>query len=599
MTKEFKIVRALVPLLRAHPWAISIIITLGVLSSLAEGIGISLFIPFLQSLDQASYQAHTGNWLVDSLGGLFNNVPPDDRLLVISACIFASIFLKANLSYSHGALYSWLDARITHRLRSDIFKQLLTVSYGFLERRDTGDLINTLSSETWRASNALSSLVSIIITICTLVVYIALLLLISWKLTLIVTAAMLLIAMVVRLITRRVKALGQEATRANAQLAIRMMEGLAGMQVIRNFGREPYEQDRFDQKSSHVSSTFLKLGIVSGAVYPVYEVLSAALLVSILLVMLQNQQNLPALLVFIFVLYRLQPKVMALDGARVDLNSLTGAVEEVTSLLDTTDKPYLHSGELDRGLGEGIRLDHVTFRYHPSEEPALRDASAHIPAGKTTALVGPSGAGKSTLVKLLFRHYDVDEGTIYIGDCALPTLDLEAWRRRIAMVSQDGYIFNTTVRENIAYGRLEATEGEIEAAARQADAHDFIRQLPQGYDTKIGDRGVRLSGGQKQRLTVARAIVRDPDILILDEATNALDSISENVIQETLARLRQDRTVIVIAHRLATVEEADQIITLNEGRVCEQGTFQELLERNGLFAKLYNLQYRMALTNGS
>lgn len=194
------------------------------------------------------------------------------------------------------------------------------------------------------------------------------------------------------------------------------------------------------------------------------------------------------------------------------------------------------------------------------------------------------------------KFYDVTEGEIDVDGYPLQQLNLDSWRRRIAIVSQDIYMFSTTVRENIAYGRLEATEDEIIAAAKLANADEFISQLPYGYDTKVGDRGIRLSGGQRQRIALARAIVRNPEILILDEATNALDSISENLIQEALNTLSQNRTVIVIAHRLSTIEQADQIIVLEEGRVIEQGNLQHFLKLNGLFAKLYHLQYRHAQT---
>ena len=598
MIKKFNVVRSLLPLLRSYPWAIPAIITLGVFSSLAEGIGISLFIPFIQSFDQTNYNSSTGNWLVDSLGQLFNSVPSGYRLLTVSICIFGSVLFRASTSYSNSILFSWLDARISHRLRSDIFEQLLTVSYRFLERTEFGKILNTLSSETWRTSQALAYFVNLIITSCTLAVYVTLLLLISWKLTLVVSVAMLLISMIVRQITRHVKNLGKEATQTNAELTNRMIEGVEGMKVIRTFGRESYEQERFDLASERVSKVFMKLRLIAEAVYPVYEVLAAALLVSILYSTFRTPENLPALLVFVFVLYRLQPKVMALDEARVGLNSLAAAVEEVTSLLDRTNKPYLISGKTPyQLLKKSISFEKVTFHYDPSERPALQDISIRIPSGKITALVGPSGAGKSTLIKLILRLYEVTEGEIYIDDYPLRALDLASWRSGISLVSQDIYIFNTTVRENIAYGRLDTTEDEIIAAAKHADAHNFIRQLPQGYDTKLGDRGVRLSGGQQQRIALARAIVRNPEILILDEATSTLDSISEHLIQEALDTLSKNRTVIMIAHRLSTIEQADHIIVLEEGHVREQGDLQHLLKLNGLFARLYELQYWRALNS--
>jgi subfamily B ATP-binding cassette protein MsbA len=451
--KEVKVITTSLPFLRPYPWAIPAIITLGVLSSLAEGIGISLFIPFLESLEQTNGHSNTGKWLIDFLGRLFNHVPLEHRLLVISVCIFGSTLLGASLSYSYAVLFAWLDARIGHRMRSSIFEHLLTVGYRFLERSPSGKLLNALSTETWRTSEALSMLVRLIVTICMLVVYSILLLLISWQLTLLVTAAMCVISTIVRRLTRRVKNLSRRATQDNAVLADRMIEGIEGMKVIRSFGRESFEQERFDQSSQQVSKVFKNLGIIGEAVNPVYEILTAALLVYILFSTLQKPDNLAAIVVFLFVLYRLQPKIKALDRDRVKLNSLVGAVEEITSLLDRTDKPYLLPGKISyQGLKRAIRFERVTFRYSEAEKPTLQNVAICIPSGKTTALVGPSGAGKSTLIKLLLRFYEVTEGEIYVDEQPLRALNLASWRSRIALVSQDVFLFNTSVRENIAYG---------------------------------------------------------------------------------------------------------------------------------------------------
>jgi ABC-type multidrug transport system fused ATPase/permease subunit len=592
--------RTLTPLLRRHRKLVAAVLVLGVLSSLAEGIGISLFIPFLHSLGEVQQPAAGDNWLTETLGRFFDGIPPDDRLLLVSACIFASVVLKVTLSYGSRVLFSCFDSRLGHELRTRVFGEILTVGYGYIERAQSGNLLNTLSTETWRATEAARTLIGMVITVCTLVVYTALLLLISWQLTLIVAGVMLMIAVTVHVLTRRVKSMGEVVTRVNSALAVRMIEGLEAMKLIRAFGREPHERRRFDEASERVSSAFFKLGLLSSLVSPVYQMLSAALLVSILYGTLQSPSNLPAVLVFIFVLYRLQPLVQSLDSERVHLVSLLPSVENMFSVLNPGQKPYIRSGsEAFSRLQEGLAFNHVSYRYGPQDEPALEDVSFFIPACRTTALVGPSGAGKSTVVNLLIRLYDVDNGAITVDERPLRSLDIAAWRSRIALVSQDVYVFNATVRENIAYGRLEASYEEIVEAARKADAHHFISRLSDGYDTRIGDRGVRLSGGQRQRLALARAIVRDPDILILDEATNALDALSEELIQDTLITLGRDRTVIVIAHRFSTIEHADHVVVLDEGRVREEGSVRSLIERHGLFAKLYDAKRGGVLENGS
>ncbi|HCF28751.1 MAG TPA: ABC transporter ATP-binding protein [Cyanobacteria bacterium UBA11049] len=596
--KEVQAIGKVLPLLKLYPWAIPIIIVLGSLSSLLEGLGISLFIPLLQNLDLNNQQSNGDNPLITFLNRIFINVSPEHRIFIIALCILASILLKNCLVYSNNILVAWLNSRISHRLRSGIFQQLLSISYSFLERSEPGKLMNTLASETWRTSQAIAVFIGLLVNICTISVFVILLLLISWQLTLLVTVCMLLISITIQLATRRVKKLGQQAVEVNSVQAMRIWEGLGAMKLIRSFNQEAYEQERFDRASEKVQSTFFKLDVFSGIVGPLSEVLSAFLLLGILAIALtQTQTSLPTLLTFVFILYRLQPQVKQLDGARVGLGSLISAVEDVLYLLNSSDKPYIRSGEIPfSSLQQAISLEAVTFYYNYQEKPALQDISICIPKGTTTALVGPSGAGKSTLIGLICRLYEVSEGEIYVDGCPLRSLNLSDWRNQIAVVSQDVYIFNATVQENIAYGRLNATKSEIVAAAKLANADEFISQLPQEYDTKVGDRGLRLSGGQRQRIALARAIIRNPEILILDEATNALDSISEQLIQEALNTLSQNRTVIVIAHRLSTIEQADQIVVLQEGRVIEQGTLQHLLQLDGLFAQMYKLQYGNAQT---
>lgn len=597
MYREFRAIKALFPLLKLYPLAVPIIVTLGIISSFAEGLGISLFIPLLQSFDSTAAASVTQtNLLLSFFDRIFGGLNSGDRLILIPLFIFGCICLKALISYVNLSIFAWFNSRISHYLRSAIFRQLLTVNYSFLETNESGKLMNTLATETWQTSRALSVFIGLIASICTVLVLVTLLFLLSWKLTLLAASVMVLISMVVQFVTRNVEDLGHQAVEMNKLLANRMWEGFSGMKVIRAFGRDRYEQKRFDDASEQVRKTFLKLEILSGTVAPLSEILSAALLLGILILFLsQGYSSLPTFLTFVFVLYRLQPQVKQLDSSRVGLISLSRSVEDVMALLDTSDKPYIHSGTIPfTTLEKGIFFESVDFYYPDQPKPALQDIFLHIPQGKTTALVGPSGAGKSTLIGLVCRFYDPTSGRVIVDDRPLPQLNLADWRSHMAIVSQDIYMFNTTVRENIAYGRLEATDDEIIEAAKLADAHEFIQQLSYGYETVVGDRGVRLSGGQRQRIALARAIIRDPEILILDEATNALDSVAENLIQEALEMLSKDRTVIVIAHRLSTIEQADQIIVLSNGQVAEQGNVPHLLALNGLFAELHRLQYRSA-----
>ncbi len=586
-----RLVRQLLAILREERLIVFVAIGAGVLSSVAEGVGISFFIPFLQLMVDGTGGEAPASGFQGALHRLFSGFPTDDRLLIVGGFILGSLCIKAALGYAYGALFALLDARFGHKLRSDVFGALLRVKYAFLERNERGDLFNTLSTETWRTCDALKTVVWGVITLFTTAVYVAILLLISWPLTLLVGAAMLAISMLVRVLRRPVERLGVMSRRANSSLAARMLESFEAMKTIRAFGREAYETDRFAEPSLRVSRVFFRLSLISGALGPIYEVLTASVLVA-LLVFSSGSADLATLLVFTFVLYRLQPKIQALDETRLGLAALAPAVEAVTEVLNLPPENFLASGDvLHADMLDGISLNNVSFHYAPEWGDVLEEINLVIPKGKTTAIVGRSGSGKSTLINLLLRLYDPTSGNILIDDVPLSSLNLESWRQRVGLVSQDVHIFNASIWDNIAYGRLDASDEEVSEAAKLADINSFIMGLEDGYETLLGSGATSLSGGQRQRVALARALVRNPRLLIMDEATNAVDAISERLINESLDRLRDGRTIIVVAHRMSTIERADQIVVLDGGRVRDQGTRDELLARDDLFAELNRSEY--------
>ena len=571
------------------------------LASLSEGFGISLLVPLLQGLTDFGDGARSYHPALAWLSTRFPGAADEQWIRILPLFMLGFILLKNIISYANTLFFSWLNSKIRHQLCSGIFDQIMRISLGYLESRDSGKLLNTLATETWQTSHALGVLMWLMTNGCTILVLGVLMVIISWKLTLFVGGAVLVVSFFVRRMNRRVERLGKRAVKANETLTFRMLEGLGGVRIIRSFGRESFEQKCFDEASSRVRKTFMSLDILTGAVAPIYEILSALVLISVLIyAIFRDPGGMPALFTFLFILYRIFPLVKQLDEGRMALAAATGSVDNVMNFLDPSDKPYIKSGAIHfQKLSRGIRFDHVTFFYDHQNRPALKDISLHMNQGQTCALVGPSGGGKSTLINLLCRFYEVSRGAIFIDDHLLGDLDLPSWRKKMAMVSQDVHIFNASVRENILYGSPDAENEAIITAARMAHAHDFIRKLPDGYDTILGERGIRLSGGQRQRIALARAIVRDPEILILDEATNALDTLSEQLIQEALRALRRDRTIIMIAHRLSTILQADQIFVLENGELKENGTFEQLLQKGGLFSKLYRVQYEQKPSNGN
>lgn len=580
---------ALFPVLRLRAWVLSGMIILGVFAALSEGLSISLFIPLVQDQMGTKAAGVTGR-----LTAFFQEIPSEHRLLWIGLGIFLCMVLKNVLTYSYSLLFQSVNSSIGHRLRCGILHQLLSVSQTYLDTHDSGKLLNALATEIWRVSAACTVLAGVIINACMTLIFGILLLLISWRLTLITGCLVLFISQIIQHLTRQGKRISVQATAANADLTQRMIETLDGMQLIRAYGRESHEQDRFDVASRAVSKAFFKLDRISGLVHPLSEVLTVALLLGILLAtaMLAPGQ-MAASLTFLILLYRLQPRIKQFDADRVALDSLSGSVEEVRSLLDKSDKPYLRSGaRVPASIEKAIIFENVSLRYDSGKGAALKQVTCSIDIGETTALVGPSGAGKSSLISLICRFYDPSSGHLLVDGVPLSEFDLAWWRNQIAVVSQEVYLFSASVAENITYGKLAATREELVEAARKAHALEFIEELPDGFDTIVGDRGIRLSGGQRQRLALARAFIRDPQILILDEATNSLDLISEGVVQDALEQFGRNRTVLIVAHRISTIEHADKIIVLDSGRVVESGTVTGLLAAGGLFSRFYALQLR-------
>lgn len=587
MLKLIAVAKTIFPLILLYPWSMPAIAVLGVLASISEGLGISLLIPFLQNLESKN-SLTTNHVFVSTLDKLLIGFEPQQRVLILAALIIGAILVKIILSYAYTVLCAWLLSHTLNKLRIAVFKQLMEVGQSFWDVNKSGELLNLIDHETFNSSRALAFTVWALINLCVIGILGSLLLLISWQLTVLVLLAFILISGIMQILSFKIEPLGKKVLLANIALSNRTLEGFTGIKTIRAFGRESEEERQYQQASRKQMKLNLKQETLSALIEPVAEGLAIVVLIGVMLISFQAQIELPVLITFIFMLYRLQPQVQRLNYNLNQLTILAHSIREVYSLLDSSDKEYVVSGNIDfTSLKQSITFKDVNFFYPSQQQPALDNLSVEIKKGKTTAFVGSSGAGKSTIINLIFRFYNVSSGAIYIDEYLSEELSLASWRRQIALVSQEVHIFSTTVRENIAYGRPDATEEEIIAAAKQAYAHEFISQLPQGYDTFVGDRGIKLSGGQKQRLSIARAVLCDPEILILDEATNSLDSISELYIQTAIQNLRKNRTVIVIAHRLSTIKEADVIVVMEKGKIAEQGSFQELLNNQGLFAKLY------------
>lgn len=591
--KEARTIRLLLPLLRMYPWGLPATILLGILSSLAEGIGISLFMPLLQSLDQKTYQFGAAGGLQTLLDAGLRWLPAgSNRMASIIVLILAMTVCKGLLMYGHSALAAWTNSRVIHALRSRLFSRMTGISHRALDQMEPGRLVNLLATDTWHTSDALSLFVNLIINVCSILVFSTLLLALSWRLTLVVALGVALISLTLQAITFGARSLGRQAVEANATMSEQMLDGLDGVKVVQMFGLNAHLQRLFEATSSKVGSIYFKLDLLHRAVHPLSEILYIGLLLGTLLIGVQTNTSLPTVVVFLVMLYRLQPQIRQLDSGRISLIALTSSVEDVMRLFDSEGQRVLPSGHSSfDGLRSEIRFESVKFRYESEHQFALENVSFVIPQGKTTAIIGPSGSGKTTIISLLCRFREPVAGELLVDGAPLDGIGMQQWRGQVAWAGQDTHLFSTNVRENIRYGRLDASDEEVNEAAIHADADDFIRSLPNGYETKIGNGGVPLSGGQTQRISLARAFLRKPDILILDEATSALDSVSEDSIQRALPCRVGRQTMIVISHRLSTVRYADHVIVLKNGRVTEQGSPRELFRTRGFLSQLRELQH--------
>src|SRR5882762_7264057 len=586
--------RRLLRYLRPH-WGLFTVATLAmvIVAVLEIAIG-GLIVPIF---DQAL--AHGSGHRTQTLFGL-QRIIPDSGLAAwqtISVLLIVFTAAKGIAEYFSTYLMARIGQAAVLRLRQDLYSHLLRQSASFFERHRTNYLVSRLvSSAAAIEAGVTGTLRDMLRESFTLIAFLAASFYFSWRLTL----GSLTIAPIIAFLTARfgtsLRNLARESLEGNKALTDTAQEALANHSIVKAYRAEAREGVRFTVVAKRIVRANLRTARIVGFAPPTIEMIG---IVFIILLLFFGQREIAAgrmnaaqfltVIIFLFRSYDPMRKLSRLHNA---MEQALAAAQHVWEVMDEDAKiPEKADAIKLLPLKTEIELRDVSFDYADETRPVLRDVSLHIPAGSMVALVGESGGGKSTLTKLFPRFHDPNSGVVLWDGIDLRDVKLASLRRQIGLVPQETVLFNDTVRHNIAYGRPEATEEQIEEAARIAFAHDFIVELPKGYDTIVGERGIFLSGGQRQRLAIARAILMDAPVLILDEATSALDAESERLVQRAIANLVRNRTTIVIAHRLSTVRRADRIVVMVGGQLIEMGTHSELLERGGQYRRLYELQF--------
>ena len=535
-----------------------------------------------------------------TLFGLQRIIPESglDAWMTISVLLLTFTLTKGIAEYFSTYLMARIGQSAVLKLRQDLYSHLLSQSASFFERHRTNYLVSRLVSSAAAIENAVTSTIrDMLRESFTLIAFLAASFYYSWRLTL----GSLTIAPIVAILTARfgsrLRHLARESFEGNKELADTAQEALSNQSIVKAYRAEARESARFATVAKRIVRANLRTASISGFAPPTIEMLGVVFVVFLLFFgqreIMAGRMNAAQFLTFAFFLFRSYDPMRKLSRLQNSMEQALAAAHHVWEVMDEHDQIPEKQNAVDLPpLKHGIELRDVSFGYPQNESRhVLRNINLKIPCGNMVALVGESGGGKSTLTKLFPRFHDPVSGAVLWDGTDLRDVKISSLRHQIALVTQETVLFNDTVLHNIAYGKPAATREEIEEAARVAFAHDFIMELPRGYETIVGERGVFLSGGQRQRLAIARSVLVDAPLLILDEATSALDAESERMVQRAIANLVRNRTTIVIAHRLSTVRRADAIVVMEGGRIIETGTHAELLARGGQYRRLYELQF--------
>jgi len=523
-----------------------------------------------------------------------------ELLLLLPLAVLLVALLKGVFAYGQAYLMSYIGHWLVADVRHQLFMHIIRLPIRFHDANSSGRLVARVISDVNEMANAIPSVLKDIFQQgLTFVALLGVAFYQNWKLASVVIVVLPFSGLVLMRVGKRIRKLSRRGQESIGRMASVLKEAFSGIKIVKAYGQEKKEVQRFSVTNAALRSAKVKSAQTSAMASPLLEIIGVCGVLVIIWfgggLVIDGDMKPGEFFSFLTAMFMAYAPVRKMSGANDSVQRALAGAQRVFSVLDLDSELAKDEGkEHLKPITQTLEFSHVTFIYDEANEPALKDFNLTIHAGEVVAFVGASGSGKTTLVSLVPRFYRPAEGTVKIDGVDIRTVDRASLRRQIGIVSQETVLFDDTIRNNITYGRPEASEEAIIEASRAAFAWEFIERLPKGLETLIGENGLKLSGGQRQRLAIARAILRDPPILILDEATSALDSESEKLVQQALANLMKGRTTLVIAHRLSTVQHADRIIVMAKGRIEEIGNHGELLQRGGLYTKLYQTQFQLA-----
>ena len=589
------ILKYLRPYVAERPLLFAAVVTSSLAVVVFEGIGVGLLVPLLNLLlgGENAAPVQPLEWVERALPGR------SSAFYVVAVCgaIILAIAAKNVAFYASQILAANLKRLISVSLRDTLFARLQKADLDVFDRTPGGELSNVFMLETYRATTAIDVLVGMLQRSSIALFYVSALLYLSWPLTILVLALSVALGATLSFVYRRLTRAGEDVTDTNNRLASALAQSFAGVRTQRVTNSQRHEKDRFHARNLAQAEAEQRSTYASSLLFPLTETLAVAggmlIVASAYALLVRPGVMLSSyLLAYGFVLLRLLPLLNQLWGLQGHLFYLAGGVREVQSWLETPEYPSRPFGTAAFAtLRRELRYEGIGYAY-PSGTKALDDVSFSVGVGETVAVVGPSGSGKSTLAAIVLRLRAPTAGRVTADDCDVWSFSPESWHKATALVEQDAFLFNGTVRENILYGCENADAAALHRAVQIANLEEFVASLPSGLETVVGERGVMVSGGQRQRIAIARAVIRNPQILVLDEATSHLDNVSEQLVQQALQNAARGRTTIVIAHRLSTIREADKLVVMDRGRVVEQGTWESLAIAGGTFQRLVAVDFR-------